>query len=264
MSENDFPVVFGVCLDAEAIWLGIDPANAKRPALLSHGTYAIREGLTPLLDLLDQHRAVTTFFIPGITAERYPEAVAEIHRRGHEIGSHGYSHRSPATMPLTEERVELVRGIDALAAITGERPRTWRSPSWEWSEHTLDLLLQEGVTVSTNFHDRARPYRHSRDGSPLPLVELPVQWHLGDAPYFIHGGRMERIVRTASEVEHLWQEEFTGHYHWPGALFHLTLHVQLIGQPGRLRMLDRFLSFIKGHPRSTFVRSGELAAQVPW
>lgn len=261
--SDDFPVVLGICLDAEAIWLGINPDNARRPAHLSHGTFEIHEGLAPLLDLLDVHGIRSTFFVPGLTAERYPDAVREIHRRGHELGSHGYSHRSPVGMALAEERDELVRGIDIIHGLTGERPVTWRSPSWDWSEGTLDLLLAEGVAVSTNFHDRLGPYRHSRDGIALPLVELPVQWHLGDAPYFIHGGRMERVVRTAAEVEQLWTEEFEGLYDWPGAFFHLTLHVQLICHPGRLRMLDRFLRFMKTHPRVVFMRSDRLAATVP-
>ena len=53
--EGTFPVIYGICLDAEAIWLGKAPENAQRPVLLSHGAYEIREGLAPLLDLLDRH-----------------------------------------------------------------------------------------------------------------------------------------------------------------------------------------------------------------
>ncbi|WP_346891191.1 polysaccharide deacetylase family protein [uncultured Roseibium sp.] len=262
MQKTPFPIVLGICLDAEAIWLGIDPENAGRPSLLSHGTYAVLEGLPPLLDLLDRHDVSTTFFVPGITADRYPDAVAEIHRRGHEIGGHGHRHLSPTRLSRAEERDELVRGNDSIANIINERPVTWRSPSWEWSEHTLDLMMEDGITVSTNFHDRAGPYRHTRDGQALPLVELPVQWHLADAPYFMHGGRMERVIRTASEVESLWQEEFLGHYDWPGAFFHLTLHVQLIAQPGRLMMLDRLLTYMKRYSRSRFMHSREVAATV--
>jgi peptidoglycan-N-acetylglucosamine deacetylase len=142
------------------------------------------------------------------------------------------------------------------------RPTVWRSPSWEWSDRTLDLLLETGVHVSANFHDRARPYRHQREGKPLPLVELPVQWHLADAPYFMYGGQLGRVIRTAREVEELWQEEFSGLYEWPGAFFHLTLHVQLIGHPGRLAMLERFIAFIRKHPRVRFMRCDELAATV--
>lgn len=260
---DKFPVVLGVCLDAEAIWLAINPDNARRPSLLSHGTYEILEGLTPFLDLLDRHGTPATFFVPGLTADRYPDAVAAIHRRGHELGSHGHAHRSPLDLSFADEQAELLRGIDSIERIVGYRPKTWRSPSWEWSDHTLDLILEAGINVSTNFHDRARPYRHVRGGVPLPLVELPVQWHLADAPYFIHGGRMERVIRTAAEVEDLWKEEFTGHYEWPGSFFHLTLHVQLIGQPGRLRMLDRFIGFMKSHSRTVFMRSQDLAAEVP-
>lgn len=260
--NNDFPVVFGICLDAEAIWLGINPENARRPAHLSHGSFEIHEGLAPMLDLLDAHGIRCTFFIPGITAARYPDAVREIFRRGHELGSHGWSHRSIVGMAPEEELEELVRGIDVLEQLSGVRPVTWRSPSWDWSEHTLDFLLDQGVEISTNFHDRLGPYRHQRDGQPLPLVELPVQWHLADAPYFIHGGRMERVIRTAQEVEQLWTEEFDGLYDWPNAFFHLTLHIQLICHPGRLKMLDRLIRHMKSRPRTRFMRSDELAATV--
>ena len=263
MTADVFPVVLGICLDAEAIWLGINPDNAKRPAHLSHGSFEIHEGLDPLLKLLDDHNIRATFFVPGITADRYPDAVKKVFDRGHEIGSHSWSHRSPVGMSLEQEREELVRGNDVVERITGRRPITWRSPSWDWSENTLDLLLAEGIAVSTNFHDRLGPYRHHLNGKALPLVELPVQWHLSEAPFFIHGGRMERVVRTAAEVERLWLEEFEGLYEWPGAFFHLTLHVQLICHPGRLKMLDRLLTHIKAQPRTRFMRSDELAATIP-
>lgn len=258
-----FPVVLGICFDVEAIWLGINPDNARRPAQLSHGTYEVREGLAPLLQVLERHHAPATFFVPGITAERYPGSVRSIADAGHEIGAHNYTHRTPFGLGREEEREELLRGIDAVERAGGQRPVTWRSPSWEWNDTTLELLIEHGLTVSTNFHDRAGPYRHERDGKPLPLVELPVQWHLADAPYFIHGGRMERVVRTAAEVEQLWMEEFLGHYEWPGAFFHLTLHVQLIAQPGRLRMLDRLLGVMAQHRRVRFMTSSQTAALVP-
>lgn len=260
--NDKFPVIFGICLDAEAIWLGKAPENAKRPILLSHGAFAVKEGLTPLLQLLNSHSISATFFIPGVTADRYPESVLAIHKSGHEIGSHGHGHLPPATLGAEEERSELVRGIDSLANIVGHKPTTWRSPSWEWSGRTLDLLLAEGVTVSANFHDQARPYRHERDGHKLPLVELPVQWHLADAPYFMYGGQIGRVIRSAATAEEVWKEEFSGLYSWPGAFFHLTLHVQLIGHPGRLQMLDRFIGFIKSHPRAAFMRCNEVAAEV--
>ena len=252
---TDFPVVFGICLDAEASWLGPKPENAQRPVLLSHGTYAIREGLAPLLALLQENGIKATFFVIGDTAERYPEAVKDIARHGHEIGSHTYGHRSVLMLKGDEEKTEIVRGMDALQAITGIKPTTFRSASWEWSSDTLQILIDHGVTASTNFHDRVRPYRHQQNGKPTPVVELPVQWHLADAPYFVYGGEIGRVIRTASDVQIIWQDEFDGLYEWPGAFYHLTLHVELIGHPGRLRMLARHIQHIRKHARVKFMTS---------
>lgn len=258
-----YPVVIGIDFDAEASWIGKNPANASRPVLLSNGTFAVREGLVPLLDLLDHHRVHATFFVPGMTADRHPDAVRSIAARGHEVASHTYGHRAVAGLSREEERDQLVRGIEAVENVTGSRPVSWRSASWEWSDHTLDLLLDNGVTVSANFHDAIRPYRHMRDGVGLPLVELPVQWHLADAPFFLYGGDLQRRIRPAAEAEAVWMDEFEAGYDWPGTYFHLTLHVQLMGHPGRLRMLDRVLGRIRGHARARFLTCEQLATSIP-
>ena len=264
MSDAPFPVVFGIDFDAEAIWLSKIEPGQERPLLLSHGTYAVNEGLAPLLELLDRHGIRATFFVPGVTAERHPEAVAEIDRRGHELGGHGYAHRSPPLLSPDEERQELTDGLDAIARVTGRRPVSWRSPSWEFTAHTIDLLMEAGIKASANFPDRSRPYRHSRDGRPLPLVEIPVQWHLADAPYFLYGGLPGRSLQPPSAAFEAWSEEFLGLYEdRPGAFFHLTLHVQLIGHPGRLRMLGRLIELMAEHPRTEFLRCDELAERIP-
>jgi peptidoglycan-N-acetylglucosamine deacetylase len=264
LSTDTFPVVIGTCLDAEAIWFNKIGENEHRPVMLSNGAYAIREGLDPLLDLFDRHGVRSTFFIPGVTADRYPNAVRQIGDRGHELASHTYSHMSAVGTTREAEKKDLVAGIDALERITGERPATWRSASWEFTENTLDLLIEAGITVSANYHDTSRPYRRERDGKPLPIVELPVQWHLADAPYFLYDGALPgRMPRSAATAYEVWSEEFIGAYEdRPGSFYHQTLHVQLIGHPGRLRMLDRFLTMIKEHERARFYTCAELAATI--
>jgi peptidoglycan/xylan/chitin deacetylase (PgdA/CDA1 family) len=259
---DPFPVVLGICLDAEAIWLSKHPDNSKKPVLLSTGTYAIREGLAPMLDLLDAHGVRASFFVPGITADRHPEAVKVIHRRGHELGSHTYSHRPVAGLSAEEENDEIVRGIEAVERHSGLRPTTWRSASWEWSAETLRLIRAAGVTASCNFQDRLRPYRHMVDGQPTEVVELPVHWHLADAPFFLYGGDVQRRVRPVAEAEAVWMDEFDATYDWPGTYFHLTLHVQLMGHPGRLRMLDRILHRMRDRPRTKVMTCAEVAATV--
>ena len=261
--NSSFPVIFGICLDAEAGWSRALAAGEPRPVLMSQGAYAVQEGLEPLLNLLDHHSIVSTFFVPGQTVDRYPEAVRTIHQRGHEVASHGYDHLALIGLDQEQERDELVRGIEAITKVVGLRPVTWRAPGWELTDHTIDLLLESKISISTNFQDRSRPYRHVRDGEPIPLVELPVHWHLADAPYFLYGGGLGGTIDTSSTAFETWSEDFLGLYDdRPGSFFHLTLHVQLIGHPGRLRMVERLIKLIKSKPRSTFMRCDELAAQV--
>lgn len=262
MTET-FPVAIGVCLDAEAIWLNKFPKGEHRPILLSHGTYAIHEGLDPLLALFQRRGVAATFYVPGVTADRWPDAARKAKAAGHEIASHTYGHQTAVGMSREEERDDMLRGFDAVEAAVGQRPEAWRSASWEFSANTIDLMLEAGVKVSANYQDRSRPYRLTRDGAALPIVELPVHWHLADAPYFLYGGLPGRAPRPASEAEAVWREEFDGLYQdRPGSFLHLTLHVQLIGHPGRLQMLDRFLGHIRNCDRAKFKTASDVAATV--
>ncbi len=261
--DAPFPVIFGICLDAEAGWSRLLADGNPRPILKSQGAYAVREGLEPLLNLLDHHSVVSSFFIPGQTVDRYPEATRMIHQRGHEVAAHGYDHLALLKLSKEQERDELVRGIESITSVVGRRPVSWRAPGWEFTDSTFDLLLDAEISISTNFQDCSSPYRHVRDGAPLPLVEIPVHWHLADAPYFLYGGGLGGTIDTPSTAYENWSEEFLALYDdRPGSIFHLTLHVQLIGHPGRLRMVERLIKLIKSKPRATFMRCDELAAQV--
>ncbi len=172
-------------------------------------------------------------------------------------------HTTPIGMNRDAEREELLGGIDAVEEIADARPVTWRSPSWEITENTMSLLHEAGIEVSANFQDRSRPYLHTVDSRTAPIVELPVHWHLADAPYFLYGGLPGRAIRPAIDAEQVWREEFDGlRQDRPGSFFHLTLHVQLIGHPGRLRMLDRLLSYMREHDDVRFFTCREMADDV--
>ena len=64
------------------------------PKTLSLGQYGMSHGLPRILDLFDEFKIKATFFVPGKTAEVYPEAVKEIADRGHEIACHGYEYEN--------------------------------------------------------------------------------------------------------------------------------------------------------------------------
>ncbi|MGV8969244.1 MAG: polysaccharide deacetylase family protein [Microbacteriaceae bacterium] len=234
---------FGVTLsfdfDAEEVWIGEDPTNAHRPGVLSQGTFGPRVAMPLLLKLLDRHRVPATFFIPGADAERHPSSVLDIVRAGHEIAHHGYTHRSPSELEPSQERAELVRGLDILRG-TGAEVVGYRSPSWDFSDRTLDLLEEFGFEYSSNLMDDIRPYRHTTH----PLVEIPVSWVLDDAPHFwFAAASWDKTIRSPREVEEVWLAEIDAIGRL-GAHVMLTMHPQIIGRPSRLEMLDRILTHL--------------------
>lgn len=235
-------VAFTFDFDAEEVWIGEDPANADRPGVLSQGHYGARVAVPLILELLERHGVPATFFIPGRVAERYPERVKEIIAAGHEVGLHGYTHRSPTALAPGEEEQELVKAREVLEGL-GATLHGYRSPSWDFSADTLDLLEQHGVRYSSNLMDDLKPYRH--EGKPL--VELPVQWLLDDAAHFwFSNSDWANTIATTGTVEEIWREEFLGMRRYGGtAVF--TMHPQIIGRPSRLDFLDRFVAFVKSH-----------------
>lgn len=232
-------VSLGIDVDGETLWLSRDPENARRPGVLSQGAYGPKVGVGLLLDLLERFALRATFFVPGWIAERYPEMVARVHRMGHEVGHHGYLHEWPDPDRPDEEADRFVRALEVLERTTGVRPVGFRSPAWELTPRTLPLLREHGFLYTSNLMDDFVPYLH-----PEGLVELPVQWLLDDAPFFMFQTRPpSRPIWPAELVERAWLEEFRGIYHH-GGHFNLTLHPQFIGRPGRLRMLERVLAEI--------------------
>jgi peptidoglycan/xylan/chitin deacetylase (PgdA/CDA1 family) len=244
--------------DAEEAWIADDPANAGRPGVLSQGTYGAKVAVPLILDLLREHGITATFFVPGRVAERHPERVEQIVAAGHELAHHGYTHTSPTTLGRDEEEKELTKGLEVLrsfgADITG-----YRSPAWDFSANTEELLQRHGFVYSSNFMDDLRPYR--RDGSAL--VEIPIQWILDDAAHFwFDGATWMKKISTPSEVREIWEAEFRG-YRELGGAFVLTMHPQVIGRPSRLELLDGFLGSVRRHEDVWIATCREIAARVP-
>ncbi|HEU4976494.1 MAG TPA: polysaccharide deacetylase [Baekduia sp.] len=250
-------VAFTFDFDAEEVWIGDDPANADRPGVLSQGTYGAKVAIPLILDLLGRHGIRATFFTPGRVAERHPERVREIVAAGHELALHGYTHRSPAGLTREEEEQELARSREILEGF-GTPIVGYRSPSWEFSAHTVELLGAAGLQYSSNFMDDIRPYRH-----PGGLVELPVQWILDDAAHFWFDGTAgwTRKISTTAEVRAIWEEEFRG-LRALGASCIFTMHPQIIGRPSRLAFLDAFIGFVAGHDDVEIATCAEIAQRA--
>ncbi|HYB43899.1 MAG TPA: polysaccharide deacetylase [Candidatus Methylomirabilis sp.] len=244
-------------LDAETAWISRDAENINRISVLSQGAYGPKVGVPLILDFLDANRLTATFFVPGWTAERHGQTVAEIHRRGHEIGHHGYLHEALEGRSRAEEEEILERTSRILADITGAPPIGYRAPLYEITADTVDLLRGHGFLYASNLLDTLWPYLHP--GAP-PLVEIPVQWLLDDGPFFAFGLRppLYRQIFPPSAVLSAWKDEFRG-MHPLGGAYTLILHPQYIGRPSRLLMLQELIDYMRTFPGVWFTHGAELA-----
>ncbi|MFL5966534.1 MAG: polysaccharide deacetylase family protein [Gaiellaceae bacterium] len=156
-----------------------------------------------VLDLLDELGATATFFFLGMTAENYPELVAETVARGHEPASHGYAHGRVHQQTRAEFRADLERSVEVIERAVGRRPTAYRAPAFSINRRTpwaYEELVALGFRSDSSQYDSPRipdrlggippdPYRLRVDGGEL--WELPVAtW--GRVP--IGGGSYWRLL----------------------------------------------------------------------
>lgn len=129
-----------------------------------------------ILEVLDETRTLATFFTLGWVAERYPAMVRRIAAGGHEIGSHGMSHRMLTELTPAEMRAEARDSRRLLEDLSGTRVEGYRAPSYTIDRRTLwalDVLIEAGYAYdSSMFPIRGRRYGHPE--GPTRPTRLPV------------------------------------------------------------------------------------------
>jgi peptidoglycan/xylan/chitin deacetylase (PgdA/CDA1 family) len=252
-----------VDVDAEFVWLDMDPENINRPKTLSIGQYGPKRGLGRVLDVLERFGVKATFFVPGMTALTYPEQVREIAKRGHEIGHHGHEHENFGLKSVEEQRNAFQKGFDAIESVCGVRPEGLRLPAGDMTPETAGLAQEFGFRYTSIMRGDDRPYFREINGKVTDIVEFPAHWELDDFPYFMFNyfpafpagqGR----IANYNQVLSIWKDEFDGYYKY-GLNYVIMLHPQTIGTPGRIPLLERLLEHIQSKPDVWFCTGSEMA-----
>ena len=270
-----------ICLtfdfDTMAAWMG--SFQARTPGILSRGEFGGRVGIYRLLDVLDAYGIPGTFFVPGYTADSFPDAVREIAARGHEIGHHGYLHESPTAYlgDRDGERAMYEKGIEALERVAGVRPVGYRSPGWDLTEHSIDLLSDLGFRYDSSLaaDDYHCYFARSGDvpkldggyqfGEPTDIVEIPVSWSWDDFPQFEFVSAptfTANALASPSKVFEIWAADIDYMVsRVPDGVFDLTMHPQVMGRGHRIMLLERVIEHCRQYPTLRFARAGEVAEE---
>ncbi|MGW8183508.1 MAG: polysaccharide deacetylase family protein [Burkholderiales bacterium] len=266
-----------VCLtfDFDAM-SGFISRGMTSPSPISRGEFGAEVAAPRLLDLLRRYGIRTSWYIPGHTLETYPEQCQRVCDAGHEIGHHGWAHVPPAAMTRDEEEEALVRANEQIRKLTGQGARGYRSPSWDLSPHSVELLLKHRFFYdSSMMGNDYTPYRvragdiiapdaPARFGRATRLVEMPVSWTLDDYPHFEFVRTPASVLQglmNASAVLENWVNDFLylkNHLEW--GVITYTFHPFVIGRGHRMLALEKLVRILAENG-ATFMKLEEAAAE---
>jgi polysaccharide deacetylase family protein (PEP-CTERM system associated) len=129
-----------------------------------------------LLDLLSRHNVEATFFVLGWIAERFPDLVREVRLRGHEIATHGYSHRILTSLTPDEFRADLEKSLEILTPLSSEPIRGFRAPSFSVTRKTwwaLDIMRSTGIAYDSSIFPVGFHPDYGVPDAPLEAYRLP-------------------------------------------------------------------------------------------
>lgn len=169
-------------INAEDWYNGFIPAEDKDWDRLE---YRVDKMLVPMLDELDKHHVRAVVFCTGWLAEKHPEMVREIARRGHSIGCNGYWHIEPLTMSIDEFREDTKNAKEILEEVSGQNVKAFRAANFSMDEERLSVLAELGFQFdSSMFGEKAY--------SIGEIIEYPVAKYKGKIPF--SGGGFFRLM----------------------------------------------------------------------
>ena len=250
-------VVLSFDFDAESGFLFREPERARRSlAGLEERRFGPRVGVDRILRMLDRQKIPASFYIPGWTVEHHLAESRRIRDAGCEIGAHGNVHEAVDFLDAAEEEAVMREQLHLLQDGLGVRPVGYRSPSWDVNHRTPALLKAHGFLYDSSLMGNDIPYDVPTDHGPL--IEVPVQWLLDDAPFFRHVYGATNAIAEPDRVFRLWSREFAG-MHAEQGCFVVTCHPFISGRASRIAMLEDLVAYIRGFPGVWFTTCEAIA-----
>jgi len=278
-------ILLSIDFDAVSGWLGTGSHPSNTLSDYSSGLFSGKVGVPRLLKVFKKLgiSSKVTWFVPGHSAESFPESMQNIVDSGAEIGGHGYCHEGAYQLTEDQERDVINKSVEVLEKLSGQKVKGWRGPLYQVRESTIKILEEKGFLYDSSLagHDsemywlpkggpkpidtpqydsgvKASDWMH-----PLPkdivnptqhgLVEIPGNWYTEDMTplqYWPHTENSHGYVDTRS-IEHMWKERYEfilkeAKEKSAGQMtvYPMILHPDTSGMAHVLPMVERFLIWL--------------------
>jgi allantoinase len=223
---------------------GASMGDGKRDLIVeSIYEYGSRAGFWRLMRLFKSRNIPITIFGAALALERNPEAAQAIMEAGYDICCHGWRWIGFHNMSEVEERDQMQRAVASLKKLTGERPLGWYC-RYAPSVNTRRLVVEEGgFLYDSDAYNDDLPFWDVVEGKPHLVIPYTLDnndMKYSVAPGFNCGNDFFTYLKDAFDV--LYQEGETA-----PKMMSVGLHCRLVGRPGRIAALARFLDYVQSH-----------------
>ncbi len=216
--------------------------------------YGSRVGVWRLLKLFERKGVPLTIFAVAMAAERHPEVIRAMVDAGHEIASHGYRWINYQYLDEAVEREHMRKAMEILEQVSGSRPLGWYTG--RTGPNTRRLVAEHGgFLYDADSYDDDLPHWELVAGKPQLIVPYTLDCNdmrFAQVQGFNSGDQFFTYLKDSFDA--LYEE---------GAetprMMSIGLHCRLVGRPGRIKSLERFLDYAAGHEDVWFCRRVDIA-----
>ena len=209
----------------------------------SNYAYGIKAGAPRVMRLLQQYGMRATFTAAAQALERAPDLTRQIVAQGHEVCSHGHKWVHQFGMDEATEREFIRKAVESIERTTGERPYGWLS-RYLLTDNTRRLLVEAGFTYHMDDYSDDLPFWNNAKARDIVIM-----------PYALDSNDMKMWTDPAMTPAQ-WLDYAVDTFDWlysegeAGApkMMSLGVHLRIIGRPGRIGYLAKFLDYVAAKP----------------
>jgi len=225
--------------------------------------YGSRVGVWRILREFEKRGLPLTVFGVGMALQRHPELSAAFVELGHEIACHGWRWISYQNLDEATEREHMRLGLDAIEKLTGKRPLGWYTG--RDSPQTRRLVADDGgLLYDSDYYGDDLPFWMKvkrTDGAVVPRLVLPYTLDTNDMRFSLPQGFSQAedfYIYLRDSFDALYAEGDPNGQNAP-KMMSVGMHCRLLGRPGRLVALQRFLDHVAKHDKVWVCRRVDIA-----